>query len=285
MKKREKFGYLEGAVSIAVNIVLFVLKYWAGIVSGSVALMADAWHTLSDSISSVFVIAGVRLSSRKPDRKHVFGHGRWEQITAFFIAFLLSLIAYEFLKESVMKFSARGTAQFGTIAIAVTIVSILAKEGLAQFAFLLWRKTDNIALKADGWHHRTDALSSLLVLAGILLKDIFWWIDSVLGVIISFMIFWAVIGIVREAIDKLLGEVPDKELTGKISGIITKMGYSGLDPHHFHIHNYGGHRELTFHINLDGELNIRRGHEVASDIEIALREEFGVESTIHVEPL
>ncbi|MCK4890583.1 MAG: cation transporter, partial [Candidatus Aminicenantes bacterium] len=170
MKKREKLGYLEGFVSIIINILLFILKYWAGIVSGSIALIADAWHTLSDSISSLILIAGVKLSSRKPDKKHTFGHGRWEQISAVFIGFLLAVVAYEFLKGSIEKFFSGESANFGLIAIVVTIISVLVKEGLAQFAFRLWRITGNIALKADGWHHRTDAFSSLLVLVGILLK-------------------------------------------------------------------------------------------------------------------
>ena len=285
MNKREKLGYLEGFVSIILNIGLFALKYWAGIVSGSIALMADAWHTLSDSLSSVVVIAGVKLSSRKPDRKHVFGHGRWEQISAFFIAFLLSLIAYEFLKESIEKFSARGTANFGTIAIVVTVISILVKEGLAQFAFKIWKKTGNVALKADGWHHRTDALSSILVLAGIFLKDVFWWIDSALGILISLMIFYAVFRIIKETIDKLLGEAPDEEFIEKISGMICKLGHPKLVPHHFHIHDYGDHKELTFHINLEGDMNIRDGHKISSEIEELLRKELGIESTIHVDPM
>ena len=285
MNKREKLGYIEGIVSVVLNFVLFLLKYWAGIVSGSVALMADAWHTLSDSISSVFVITGVKLSSKKPDEKHVFGHGRWEQITAFFIAFMLSIIAYEFLTESIDKFSARGTARFGSVAIIVTIVSILVKEALAQFAFFLWRQTDNVSLKADGWHHRSDALSSILVLAGILLKDVFWWIDSFLGIVISLMLFYAVIGIIRESIDKILGEAPDRELIEKITGIISGRGFPELVPHHFHIHNYGDHKELTFHINLDGDMDIRKGHEISSCIEEAIKKELGIESTIHVDPV
>ena len=84
---RERAGYTEGIVSVIANMVLFALKLWAGIVSGSIALVADAWHTLSDSVSSLMVIVGVKLSSRKPNQKHPFGHGRWEQIAAIFIAF------------------------------------------------------------------------------------------------------------------------------------------------------------------------------------------------------
>lgn len=285
MNKREKQGYLEGVVSIIANSALFVLKYWAGIISGSIALMADAWHTLSDSVSSVFVIIGVKLSSRKPDREHVFGHGRWEQISAMFIGFILAVIAYEFLSESVGKFFSRGSASFGTAALVVTIVSIIVKEGLAQFAFMLWRSTGNVALKADGWHHRTDALSSVIVLAGILLKNTFWWIDSFLGIVVSLMIFYAVYGIVREAVDKLLGELPSKELIDEVKRITGGVLNTELSPHHFHIHRYGGHSELTFHIKLKDTMNIKEGHDIATIIEASLKKELGVTATIHIEPV
>lgn len=285
MKKREKLGYLEGFVSIIINILLFILKYWAGVVSGSIALIADAWHTLSDSISSLILIAGVKLSSKKPDTKHTFGHGRWEQISAIFIGFLLAFVAYEFLKRSIEKFFSGESADFGLIAIVVTIISVLVKEGLAQFAFRLWRITGNIALKADGWHHRTDALSSLLVLAGILLEDFFWWMDSALGILISLMIFYTVYEIIRESIDKLMGESPDENLILEIKKIVSAASEVHLVPHHFHIHNYGKHSELTFHIKMDGDINIKTGHDIATEIEKTIKQKMGIEATIHIEPV
>ncbi|MDD2200381.1 MAG: cation diffusion facilitator family transporter, partial [Bacteroidales bacterium] len=134
-------GYLEGIISVIVNSVLFALKFWAGIVTGSIALTADAWHTLSDSLSSIIVIAAVKLSSKKPDSEHPFGHGRWEQIAALFIAFLLGIIAFDFLRDSIIQLKSHESIEFGTIAIVVTIISIIAKEALAQYAFYIYRKT------------------------------------------------------------------------------------------------------------------------------------------------
>ncbi len=285
MDKREKLGYLEGSVSIVLNILLFILKYWAGIVSGSIALIADAWHTLSDSVSSLILIAGVKLSSRKPDKRHTFGHGRWEQISAIFIGVLLAFIAFEFLKESIEKIFSGESANFGLIAIVVTITSVLVKEGLAQFAFRLWRITGNHALKADGWHHRTDALSSLLVLVGILLKDLLWWMDSALGILISIMIFYTVYEIIKDSIDKLMGESPDEGLISEIKKIISATSEVHLIPHHFHIHNYGKHSELTFHVKMGGDINIRTGHDIATKIEKSIKQQLGIESTIHIEPI
>lgn len=282
--KRERLGYQEGIISIILNILLFILKYWAGIVSGSIALIADAWHTLSDSLSSVFVIAGIKLASQKADKKHPFGHGRWEQITSFFIGFLLAIIAYNFMRESIIRINLHQAAHFGTIAVVVTIVSIVIKEGLAQYAFRIGKITGNTSVKADGWHHRTDALSSVIVLAGILLKNYFWWIDSVLGILVSLMLFYAVYEIIKESINKLLGEKPSDELISRILTVIDASPYHDLNPHHFHIHHYGSHKELTFHIRFDNNVDIRSAHKIATEIENEIRNKFNIESTIHIEP-
>lgn len=282
---KSKAAYTEGIVSIIFNSALFFLKYWAGIVSGSIALVADAWHTLSDSVSSIVVIAGTKLASRKADKEHPFGHGRWENIASIFIGFLLALIAYDFLKDSIARFKDKESANFGTVAIVVTIISILVKEGLAQYAFRLGKKTDNTTIKADGWHHRTDALSSVIVLAGIFLKDFFWWIDSALGMIISLMLFYAVYEIIKEAINKLLGEKPSQELIQKVESIIDSLDYGRIKPHHFHIHNYVSQKELTFHIKLDQKMDILSGHTIATKIENKIYEELNIIATIHIEPL
>ena len=281
---RTKAGYLEGFVSVIVNIVLFIFKFWAGLLTGSIALIADAWHTLSDSISSIAVIIAIKLSSKKPDEAHPFGHGRWEQIAALLIAFLLGIVAFDFLKDSIMRFKNHESVDFGAIAIVVTIGSILLKEGLAQFAFYIGNKTENVSIKADGWHHRTDALSSVILLVGILLANQFWWIDSVLGAIISFMIFYAAYQIAKEAINKILGEKPSTELIERITHLVRQYNPDNLHLHHFHIHNYAGHQELTFHIKLKSHLSIEEGHIIATDIENIIQKQLNIISTVHIEP-
>ncbi len=283
-KKHNRYGYLEGSISIFANLILFGLKYWAGIVSGSLALVADAWHTLSDSASSVVVIGSVKLSSRKADDRHPFGHGRYQQISSVFIAFMLGIVAYEFFTSSIEKFRAHESTQFGTLAIVVTIISVVTKEGLAQYAYWTYRKTGFETLRADGWHHRSDALSSLVVLLGILLGSRFWWIDSVLGFVISLMLFYAVFEIISHSVNKLLGEKPDEQLIGEVQTLIKRVSDREISPHHFHLHTYGDHRELTFHIMLDSSLDIATGHDIATRIEVAIRDEMGIEATIHVEP-
>jgi cation diffusion facilitator family transporter len=282
---KKKASYLEGTVSIVINIGLFGIKLWAGVVSGSIAITADAWHSLSDTISSMVVIVGAKLSSKKPDSEHPFGHGRWEQIAAIFIGFLLGLIAYDFIKDSIIQFQSKESANFGSLAIVVTIISILVNEALAQYAFYLGKKTDSVTVKADGWHHRTDALSSIIILIGILFKNYFWWIDSVLGIIVSIMIFYAAYEIIKESINKLLGEKPTPELIQKVETIINTVSSANILPHHYHIHDYVSHRELTFHIKLDEHLSIAEGHAIATAIEEKLLSDLKIISTIHIEPL
>ena len=282
---KTKAGYIEGIVSIIINCILFVFKLWVGIISGSIALVADAWHTMSDSLSSLVLIISVKLSSRKPDKEHPFGHGRWEQIGAIFIALILVIIAYDFIKDSIIRLNNRETAHFVTFAFIVTFISIIAKEALAQYAFYLGRRTGNISIKADGWHHRTDALSSLVVLIGMFFSKSFWWIDSILGIIISLMLAYIAYEIVKESVAKLLGEEPSPELINKISENVHTIYHNDLQLHHFHIHNYVTHQELTLHIKLDKNLSIETGHKIATDIENSIKEQFGIIATVHVEPM
>jgi cation diffusion facilitator family transporter len=281
---KKKATYTEGIVSIFANTALFGLKLWAGIVTGSIALTADAWHTLSDSFSSVIVIAGARLSSRKPDSEHPFGHGRWEQIASIFIGVLLAIIAFDFIRDAIDRFRAHESVEFGAVAIVVTIVSLVGKEALAQYAFYIGRKTGNSSVKADGWHHRTDALSSAVVLIGILLASKLWWIDGALGIAISLMLFYATYEILKESINRLLGERPAPDLIERVKAISAEVSAQDISPHHFHIHNYVSQQEMTFHIKLDRTLDIEEGHRIATEIERRIREELGITATVHMEP-
>ena len=285
MNTNNKLGYREGVVSVVLNLLLFVLKYYAGIVSASVALIADAWHTLSDSLTSLVVIFGIRMSSRKPDKEHPFGYGRWEQISAIIIAILLAVVGLEFVKDSIGRLSSREAADFGWWAYGATLVSIIVKEGLAQYAFRIARITGNASVKADGWHHRSDALSSLMVLGGLLLSPYVWWIDSALGILISVLLFYAAYGIIREAVNKILGEEPSEKIVLQVKEIVRQeMGVVAY-PHHFHIHHYGDYAEFIFHIKVPGEKTVKEAHQLATKIEDRIQKELDMTATIHVEPL
>jgi len=278
----------EGILSVIVNAVLFAAKLWAGIITGSVALMADAWHTMSDSLTSIFVVIAAKLASKKPDKEHPFGHGRWELIASLLIAFILGMIGYEFLRDSIDRFINRESVVYGTLALVITAVSIIIKEVLAQIAFYLGRKHNNPVITADGWHHRSDSLSSVVVLAGMLVTRFItglWWMDSVLGIFCALAIFYAAFKVMKEAITKVLGEAVTPEFIDELKLEIKKLYGSDLNLHHVHIHNYISQKELTLHIRLDNDATIKQGHDIASVIERMIKESFEMESTIHIEPL
>jgi len=284
---RAKAQIFEGVLSVVVNAVLFAVKFWVGMITGSIALMADAWHTMSDSLTSIFVVFAAKLASKKPDKEHPFGHGRWELIASLLIAFVLCFIAYEFFTNSIDRFQNREAVFYGTLALVITIVSIIVKELMAQYAFYLGRKYDNPVVTADGWHHRTDSLSSVVVLIGIIVSRFvagLWWIDSVLGIFCAIAIFYAAIQIMKESITRILGEELEQDLLEKISIEVKEICKDDLQLHHFHLHNYISHKELTLHIMLDKNMSIENGHKIASAIEEMIKEQFEMEATIHIEP-
>ncbi len=284
ISKNQKLAEVEGWLSIAANVVLFGVKYWAGVVTGSVAIIADAWHTLSDSLSSVFVIVGAKMSAKPADKDHPFGHGRAELIASILIGSLLGVIAYSFIIEGISAIREHKQANFGTLVIVVTVASILIKEGMAQWAFSIYRKTKMQSVKADGWHHRSDAISSVVVLVGIVLGRYFWWMDGVLGIVVAILIFHAAYTIIRSSGSSILGEKPDENFIDEIKAVCNESAGFNVHPHHFHLHNYIYHKELTFHIFLKGEMTIEKGHDIANKIECDILKRYGVETTIHVEP-
>lgn len=283
--EKTRLGYTAGWVSVFTNIALFVLKYWAGLVSGSVALLADAWHTLSDSITSLIVLAGTRISSKPADREHPFGHGRAELIATIIIGVLLAVIAFNFASESIGRLKEHQPAEFGPLAVTAVIISIIAKEFLAQFAFWAGKKTGNLSLKADAWHHRSDAISSVIVLAGIAFGSRFWWLDGVLGLIVAILIAYAAYEVIRDGVDPLLGEKPDENLIRRVRVLAREASGMETYPHHIHLHRYGDHVELTLHIRLPKDISLHEAHRIATIIESHLLQELHVEPTIHLEPL
>ncbi|HRX30528.1 MAG: cation transporter [Bacteroidales bacterium] len=273
----------EGVVSIIVNTLLFVLKYWAGVVSGSLALIADAWHTLSDSLSSIFVIVGARYSQKPADKKHPFGHGRTELITTLTIGIMLLLVAIYFGIEGFERLKSHQPAHYGMLAIIATVVSILLKEGLAQYAFFIGKKTGMKSVQADGWHHRSDALSSVIVIVGIFVSRYFWWIDGILGILVAILIAYSAYKIISDTFSSIIGEEVPATLIDEINDIIASKGIR-MEPHHFHIHNYITHKELTFHVRLPNSWTIEQAHKVVSEVEVEILKRLNIDATIHMEP-
>ncbi len=280
----KRLGYLEGWVSIALNTILFGCKFWAGASVGSIAMIADAWHTLSDSLTSAIVIVGFWLSGRPADSRHPFGHGRAELIGAVVIGAFLAAVGIHFLLDSIERLSsARGTV-FEPIAVYVFAVSAVAKEVLARFAIWAGRKTGSSSVVADGWHHRSDAIASAIIVGGALLGSTFWWVDGVLGIAVSFLILYAAYGVVSEDARRLLGERIEPALEEQICRVVSEAVPEAADCHHFHAHRYGDHLEATLHVRVSPNKTVSEAHEIASAVGSVLKERFGMEATVHVEP-
>ena len=285
-KKYKTFiGYLEGTISIILNTLLFALKYWVGIKTFSIAIIADAWHTLSDSLTSLVVIIGFKVSSKPADKKHPYGHGQAEIISSVIIGTLLAVVGVNFLIASIQRFIDHQSASYGNLAVIVFIISVIVKEGLAQFSLRFGKKINSRSLIADGWHHRSDALVSLMVLAGIFIGKYFWWVDSIMGVLVSLAIFYTTYIILKESISTLIGEEPSKDFEAEIRKIVTNNVSHDVKLHHLHSHKYGDNRELTFHIRLPADMRLEDAHRITEELEKRIREKMNIETTIHIEPI
>ncbi len=285
MEEKKKYILRAGWLSIFGNLALSGLKYWAGISTGSLALIADAWHSISDIITSAVVLIGGKISSKPADEEHPFGHGRAEHIASIIIGVVLAIVAFDFAVGAIEKFGNREITHYNTFAWIAVIISIIVNEAMTQYSFWAAKRIRSSMLKADGWHHRTDALSSVIVLIGIALGSSFWWTDSVLSFIVALMIGWASYEILSKEITSLLGESPAPDLLLSIRETAQKACVQPIYLHHIHLHKYGQHAEMSCHIKLPPKMTLNEAHDICTIIENAIEEKFGFVSTIHPEPI
>lgn len=281
---KKRVGYLEGTVSLALNIVLFLSKYIYGVLCNSIAVVADSIHTLSDSLTSLVVILGFRVSYKPVDKEHPFGHGRAELIATVVIGAMLIMVGIDFIQRSYAKLISREPLMFDWTLVLVLFASAIIKEAMALWAFKLGRKYRATSITADAWHHRTDAIASALLAISVILGGNAWWLDSVLGLIVSGLIIYTGTEIVYKKSLQLLGRAPAREEVEKIKSIVSAVSPIVQDLHHIHIHEYGEHIEVTLHIRLPPEIPVHAAHKIASDIERKIKDTLNWEATIHVEP-
>ncbi len=279
------YAYLSIWVSIIGNIFLFVLKLWAGLVSSSVAVIADAWHTLSDSVSSLIILVSVKISEKKPTKDFPFGFGRADIIASGILSMMLALIAFEFLIKGIDKIIDKEVATYGVLVYIAMGLTIVFKEIMARISIYGAKKSGKKSLKADAWHHRSDAIASFIIIIGAILSKYFWWIDGVLGIIVSLIIAFTAFEIMRDVARSIIGVSPEFEQRKQIKEVVNTAANMQVFPHHIHLHSYGSHNELTLHIYLPPKLEIFLAHELTNAVEKALKEQLNMIATIHVEPL
>jgi cation diffusion facilitator family transporter len=283
--ERSCVGKLEGWISIIVNLMLGGLKLAFGVISGSVALVADAIHSFSDCATSVVILVGFSVADRKPDREHPFGHGRVEAITALVVAVLLLVAGVEILRSSFLRFNDSPVIELSPLIIGVVIFSILVKELLAHFGLWLGRRIDSDAIKADAWHHHSDAISSLLVLVAMILSHYgVRFVDSLMGAVVAVVIGWLAVKILKRATDTLLGTKPDPLFLATMLSII-RQNRDVINVHDVIVNSYGEQKIVSFHVEVDRKLSLLKSHDIAAELISVLQEEMGFTPTIHIDPV
>lgn len=282
---RSQYGYLGGWLSIVVNVSLFVLKGLFGILLGSVALIADGVHSLSDVATSAIIVASFKWARKPSDTVHPFGHGRMEAIATLVVAVLLVVLGLEFFRTSVGRIIHPVDYRVNFWIVGFVVLTIFVKEWLARFTSILSRMIGSSALEADSWHHRTDALSSILVLGAFAGQYFGLYImDGIAGIIISGFIVWTGWVIAKDGVDDLLGKRPSAELVDQIKRAVRECS-EVLDIHDLIIHQYGQQMVLSFHIQVPETLSLREAHRVSEKVEKIVLDRFHAYATIHLDPV
>lgn len=291
--EREKEIYRVTLVGSLVNLLLMALKFVAGIVGRSGAMLADAVHSLSDFLTDIVVLVFVGISARPQDESHDYGHGKFETVATMLIGLALAAAAVGIIVSGATKLAAwlQGEAlpAPGRVALWAALVSIATKELLYRYTALRGRRLHSPALTANAWHHRSDALSSVGAAVGIggaiLLGDRWTVLDPLASIVVGALLAKVALDLLKPS----LGELTDQSLPDAAEAeireiLLSEPGVS--EPHNLKTRRIGSRIAIEVHIRLDGSLPLREAHEAASRLEKKLRERFGGDAhiMIHMEP-
>ena len=283
---RSAYGKLAGAVGIVCNLLLFAGKLLAGILSGSVAVTADAVNNLSDASSSLVTLLGFKLAERPADEEHPYGHARIEYISGLVVAALILLIGAELAKSSFSKILHPETVEFSLLTLGVLVGSILVKLWMALFCRKLGRRIDSTTLLATSADSRNDVISTAAVLVGCLVGYFFGVkLDGYIGMAVALFIIWSGCSIAKDTISPLLGEQASGELVRNISDLILSHEKI-LGIHDLMVHDYGpGNCFASVHAEMDSTEDPLICHDIIDDIERDALRELRVHLVIHYDPI
>lgn len=284
--RRKAYGTLCSIVGILLNICLFAGKYFAGVISGSVAITADAFNNLSDAGSSFITLVGFLFAGKKPDPDHPFGHGRFEYISGFVVSMAILLMGLELLKSSVGKIVYPQPVDTGIVAMGILVISILIKMYMAFYNHSIGKKINSAAMKATATDSLSDTIATTVVLIAMLVMRFAGInIDGICGVFVALFILYAGYSAAKDTLDPLLGLAPDKEFVKQIEDIVLAHGeVKGI--HDMMVHDYGpGRRWVSLHAEVPGNHDIFEMHDVIDRIERELNEKLSCEAVIHMDPI
>lgn len=287
-KKRSAYGKLCGGVGIFLNIILFIGKFVAGMMSNSIAITADAFNNLSDAGSSLVTLIGFKLAEQKPDSDHPFGHGRIEYLSGLVVSAVILMMGFELVKDSIDKILHPSPVEFSVLVLVILVASIIGKCYMAYYNFSYGKRFESSTLKATATDSLSDCISTSVVLIATVIghfTDV--QIDGFCGIAVGILIFVAGINAARETLSPLLGEAPDPSFVKKIEEMVLNYDKENIiGIHDLIVHDYGpGRRIISLHAEVPAEGDILVMHDVIDNLEMKFRSELGCLTTIHMDPV
>ena len=283
---RQAYGVLSGAVGIGLNILLFFGKWLAGMISGSIAITADAFNNLSDAGSSIITLIGFRLSGQEPDPEHPFGHGRMEYISGLLVSVAILVMGLELIWSSIGKLRSPEPIESSALVFGILIASILVKLYMFFYNHSLSKKIESAAMKATSVDSLSDTVATTLVLIATLIsKYTGLLLDGWFGILVGLFILYTGGSTLKETIDLLLGQPPKQEFIDEVKEIV--LGHSMVHGvHDLIVHDYGpGRVMISLHAEVDVNGDIQDIHEQIDHIEHELQEKLHCSATIHMDPI
>ncbi len=270
--------------SIIIDILLFTIKLWIGLLVGSLALLSDAFHTLSDSLSSGAVYAGLKISEKPPDEKHPYGHGRAEQVALLVVGILLVVVAVTFMTDGIMALLTEiSPVRMESLFFMIIIFTAVVKEMMGEISYYVGKKSAKDSLKADAWHHRSDALTTVLVLAAIYgSQKGFPFLDPMMGIVIAVILGYIGFTYSKKAVNNLLGAAPSEVLINDIRR--RALDLKGVkDVHGIRVHDYGERMAISMHMEPEPG-SLKGGHRLAHKLTEKLERDYPAAVEIHLDP-
>ena len=283
---RQAYGVLSGAVGIGLNILLFFGKWLAGTISGSIAIIADAFNNLSDAGSSIITLIGFRLSGQEPDPEHPFGHGRMEYISGLLVSVAILVMGFELIGSSIGKLRSPEPIESSALVFGILIASILVKLYMFFYNHSLSKKIESAAMKATSVDSLSDTVATTLVLIATLIsKYTGLLLDGWFGILVGLFILYTGVSTLKETIDLLLGQPPKQEFIDEVKEIV--LGHSMVHGvHDLIVHDYGpGRVMISLHAEVDVNGDIQDIHEQIDHIEHELQEKLHCSAMIHMDPI
>ncbi len=283
---RQGYGVFSGIVGIICNLILFTLKFTAGIVTASVSISADAFNNLSDAGSSIITLIGFKLAGKSPDVEHPFGHGRIEYISGLAVAAIILIMAVELFQNSVEKIIHPEAMEFSLVSIVILVGSILMKMWMAYFYRTLGRRISSATMYATATDSLSDCISTSVVLFSLLVTTLTGFnIDGFAGVIVAIFVFMAGIDAAKETIQPLLGQPPEPEFVEAVTHCILEDNHI-IGIHDMIVHDYGpGRVFISVHAEVPYEMDMLEAHDIIDFAEQRVAEQFQCGISIHMDPV